>query len=336
MKAFLPEDLDRLAEREREAAVGGFCRKALILARGVNDPSMRTRAAVSPASITGGGGLTQATQAFLSVLTPLSAAADVLERGLQLRWDGAASIALPGATIGGADWVAEGGAFPARQYTVLPGPTLHPAKLGTLTSLTNELIRSSNAETLIREAMIASLAPVLDQKLFGNAAEVVGTNPAGLLATATTVTPSTATVPGDAMVADLAGLVSVVSAVAGKGSILFAANPAQATAIALRTFAAFPYDVLPSTSIPAKTVICIATNVLAVALEDQPQVEAGKEGEIHLETNPQPIVSGSPAVVATPVKSLFQTDSVALKIRWPIAWCTRDSRGVAVASNVLW
>jgi hypothetical protein len=40
--------------------------------------------------------------------------------------------------------------------------------------------------------------------------------------------------------------------------------------------------------------------------------------------------------VARPVGSVFQTDEVALRMRWPISWALRDARGVAFMTAVNW
>jgi hypothetical protein len=41
-------------------------------------------------------------------------------------------------------------------------------------------------------------------------------------------------------------------------------------------------------------------------------------------------------VFARPVASLYQSDSVALRLRWPISWILRDVRGVSWMQNVNW
>jgi Phage capsid family len=333
VRPLVPEDIPRLARRERETAVATLCRAVLGHARGVLEP--RTRSAVAPASTTSTAALTQTMPAFLSTLVPSSAAADVLERGVQLRWDGAVSITLPSMALGFVDWVPEGAPFPVRQYSTSPGPTIRPYKLGSLVSLTGEMMRSSNAEALVRQVLTDSLGPALDAKLFSNAAEVLGTSPAGLLAGISGLTASAATSRNDALIEDIAALASAVSVVAGKSSIVFVMHPAQSVAVGLRTLGEFAYDVLPSNSVAPKTVVCIATNTLAVALEDQPVIDASKEGVMHMETGPSAIV-GDTGVSASPVRSLFQTDSVGLKIRWPISWALRDIRGVAYTTGVTW
>ena len=42
-----------------------------------------------------------------------------------------------------------------------------------------------------------------------------------------------------------------------------------------------------------------------------------------MDTAPQP------AGTMGPSRSLFQTDSLALKMRWPVSWALRDPRGFA-------
>jgi hypothetical protein len=43
---------------------------------------------------------------------------------------------------------------------------------------------------------------------------------------------------------------------------------------------------------------------------------------------PLPIVSTG-GVAAAPARSTWQTDSVAVKVRWPATWALRDPRGFA-------
>jgi hypothetical protein len=41
-------------------------------------------------------------------------------------------------------------------------------------------------------------------------------------------------------------------------------------------------------------------------------------------------------VRASPVGSTYQTDSVALRLRWPISWALRDARGISWMTGVNW
>lgn len=54
-----------------------------------------------------------------------------------------------------------------------------------------------------------------------------------------------------------------------------------------------------------------------------------------METNAEPI-SNRAGGMMTPVYSTFQTDSVSLKLRWPVSWALRDARGISWMQNVTW
>jgi hypothetical protein len=71
------------------------------------------------------------------------------------------------------------------------------------------------------------------------------------------------------------------------------------------------------------------------ALEGTPTIDAGREATLHYDTVPAQIVTAG-GVVAAPTRSVFQTDTVALRLRWPISWALRDQRGVAFMQNVNW
>jgi len=321
MKAFLPSDLPCVAAREREAAVSGLVQTVIRSASAIVG-----RAAVPPAMTTSTAGLVQHTQAFLSSLVPVSAGAALLERCTVVRWDGAASISFPSITPNEGAWIPEGGAFPVVKYLSADSVVLTPTKIGTITSLTGEMMRNSNAETMIRSAMADSLAVSLDKKLFSADAAVPGTSPPGLRLGATVVAPSGATPKADAMAEDIANLLAAVG-VLGKDVVLVA-PPAQAAFIGLQSNA---FPVLMSYWLPSKTVLAVAPQALVCAFEDAPTIEASKEYVQHAEdTTPGPI-NGS-----TPIMSGFQTDSVGLKIRWPVAWALRDARAVATVTNVTW
>jgi hypothetical protein len=56
-----------------------------------------------------------------------------------------------------------------------------------------------------------------------------------------------------------------------------------------------------------------------------------------METVPAPIgTPGTPTVVAAPTRSLWQTDAIGLKVRWPVSWALRDPRGFAWLTPTAW
>jgi hypothetical protein len=128
------------------------------------------RAAVSPTSLAGTPQLAQVAVAFLKALVPASAGADLLARGIGLNFDGAASIGVPGIAVPVCDFVAEGAAIPVQIAPTSAGPTLHPCKLAVITSLTGEMMRNTNAETLVRQVLIESTGPAIDKAMFSTTA----------------------------------------------------------------------------------------------------------------------------------------------------------------------
>ena len=60
-------------------------------------------------------------------------------------------------------------------------------------------------------------------------------------------------------------------------------------------------------------------------------IRASKDGVMHYDTAPSPI-STTPTAVATPVGSLWQTDTVSLILILEASWALRDPRGCAWVS----
>jgi len=146
-------------------------------------------------------------------------------------------------------------------------------------------------------------------------------HPAGIL---NGITPLPAT--GD-LIDNLVSVTSAVAQVSGNGGIALVAAPAQAAAINLRLPRAPAYPVLASTSLPSGSIIAVALPALVSAVE-VPRIEASTDALVHEEKN-APAVNIGGGVMASPLRSFFQSDTVGLKLRWPISWALRDARGVA-------
>jgi hypothetical protein len=298
------------------------------------DIELLTRAAVSPTAIAGNPALTQISFAFLQLLQAASAGADLLARSIVLDFNGAAQISCPGLSVPTSGFVAEGQPIPVIQ-SVSNIATMVPKKISVIASLTSEMMRSTNAETLVRTALVDSAAPPLDAVLFSaNAATAAA--PAGLLAGIAPLTPAGSGSPkADLLVDDLQKLIAAIAPVAGNANVAVVAAPAQYVALRLRLLEPLSWPLMLSNSLPSGTVVAVAVPAIVAALEGAPVVESSMEAEIHRETVPAEIVS-APGVVATPISSMWQLDSVALKMRWPISWGLRDVRGVAWMSGVNW
>jgi hypothetical protein len=71
---------------------------------------------------------------------------------------------------------------------------------------------------------------------------------------------------------------------------------------------------------------------------DAPRFEISDQATLHMEdTTPLDIgTAGSPATVAAPVKSMWQTDSLALRLILPTNWTIRRAGVVAWVAGVTW
>jgi hypothetical protein len=352
MKKYFPEATHSDAD---ERAMLDLCRAALTIACCKLDPYINAkeflrrwgdvearavetviRAAVGPAMTSGSGWaaeLTRTSYALLSVLAPSSAGAALLQGATQVDLGGNAQVTLPSFAPGIVSFVGEGSPIPVQKFAA-SGPSVSPRKLATIVELTNELLNSSNAETLIRAVLIESIGKNLDGILFdASAGDAV--RPPGLRFGVSGSTP--ATVPGsgeklEAMAADVITLVSAVGAVSG-GPVSFIASIPQAVALSVRSFNSLPYRILPSSALAPGMVIAIADATLVSVIDGAPQIDVGRQAELHRETSPQPIATGGTMV--TPIGSTFQIDSVALRLRWPLSWCLRAA-GVAWMTGVNW
>jgi hypothetical protein len=334
----------------RDAAVGSFVRAAIAIGLSARDKTIpastvlrrqwgddRTaelvlRAATSPSTLT--GPLAQVATAFLDVLTPLSAGADLLQRGVQVGLDGVASIKVPGISLPNVGFVGESQPIPVYVETTSPGPSLSPHKLAAMVALTNELLAATSGEALVRQALIEAVAPALDAQLFSsNAADA--TRPAGLLAGIAPLTPAAAGAKEQAIVDDLQALALALSPVFGNGNMVIVASIDASIALHLRVPQALEWPVLTTSGLAARTVIAVASNAVVSALAGPPEVEASAEAAYVPDTVPTDIVT-TPGVVASSVTTVFQTDKTLLKLRWPIAWALRDSRALAFMQLVNW
>jgi hypothetical protein len=354
MRPLVPEDISPAADRKRDEVMRTLVR-SVISAAGTIDHSRSPqefarqrwgtevarsvdyliRGAVSPATTTTVGWATELapiTLMFLASLRPVSAGADVLARGLQLRFNGAASILLPTITTQAAQFVGEGKPIPIAQFQSASGARLDPRKLALIATLTHEMISSSNAEAIVRACLVESAALGLDAALFSASAGSTDA-PAGLLNGVAPMTASTATPFSEAAIADLGMLGGAIARVAGN-NIVFVCAPEQALAVRLHE-PLFNYPVLASRALPAKTVIAIAADALVSAFDTTPMISASRDMEAVFDTAPGDVVTAG-GVVGAPVASIFQSDRVALKMRLPCGWILRSPSAIAFTNATTW
>jgi hypothetical protein len=259
-----------------------------------------------------------------------AAGAQLLLQSLVLAFDGNGLISAPGfvAGAGNAGFVAEGNPIPVKQ--LLAGAVLlSPFKLAALAVLTRTMIDSSNAEQLVGDTLMRSAALALDAQLFSSNAATAAA-PAGLRNGIAALPPSASPDTLEAFYEDCDTLLTAVSAIGGNGPFVLVGAPGRIATMVMR-FVLQPgnVSVLAATSM-GNDLMCVAPNAVVAALSPNPTVETATAAELHMEdTSPQP-------VPASPARSLFQTDSVALKMRWPVSWMLRDPRGVAWTTPTAW
>jgi hypothetical protein len=139
------------------------------------------------------------------------------------------------------------------------------------------------------------------------------------------------------MARDLAALISALGERGAGLAPAIVAAPAQALAIKFSVGPHFDVPVLSApvlaTASPSRTVLALETSSLVVGFDATPEFNVSRAGSLHMEDDlPRHIVDGTPAM---PVRSLFQTDALALRMLLRAAWGMRASH-VAWTTNVNW
>jgi len=318
-----------------------------------------TRAASAPALTTVAGWaqeLAQTTYAdLMPLLMPKSIMTRLAPRGLTLSFGSSGRIVIPTRsatpTIAGS-FVGEGLAIPVRQGA-FTSQTLTPKKMAVISTWTREMGDHSipAIEGLIREAIQQDTSVAIDSVLIdANAATTI--RPAGLL---NGVSVTTATTGGGiaALIGDITKLVNAISTNT-KGNIrnlVWLANQTDMYRASLLTAAntgIFPFrdeiargtlngiPIIDSATVTAQTLILVDAADFVVVGGEAPRMEISDQATLHMEdTSPADLVA-SPSTVAAPQRSLFQTDSLALRMVMPLNWTQRRTGTVAWTQTVTW
>jgi hypothetical protein len=294
---------------------------------------------------------------FMDTLMPKSVYPRLSNAGLSLSFGTNGKIVIPTRattpTIAGS-FVGEGLPIPVRQG-LFTSQALTPKKMAVITSWTREINEHSvpAIEGLLRNAIQEDTAISLDTVLLdANGATVV--RPAGILFGVTGLTP-TAGGGFNALVGDIKQI-SGALLTATKGNVrnpVWLMNPQQVNSISLTAMpgmSAFPFrdevgrgqlntwPIIDSGTVPLGTVIALDAADFVSVGGDAPRFEISDQATLHMEdTAPTDITTtGTPPVAAFPVKSLWQTDSLALRLILPINWTLRRTGVVAWVPGVTW
>ncbi len=270
----------------------------------------------------------------LAALYQYSASARLFALGTVLSFDGAAAISVPGfvASFGNKGFIAEGTPIPVQQLALTIPDQLKPTKCAGVVVLTREMVESSNAEALITDAAFRMLGRMVDEALF-DANPSAADRPRGLRQGVAALTPSS--IAGDAWssaLSDMGKLADAVAPVSGPGPLAFIGSPGRA--LKANAYLNDPDDEADTQVFGSGAVIndylCVAVASLIAALGD-PTVESSTSSTLHM--NDVPV-----ADVGTVGRhaSMWQTDSVAIKLRMPVSWAVRDPRGFAWMTPTGW
>jgi hypothetical protein len=97
-------------------------------------------------------------------------------------------------------------------------------------------------------------------------------------------------------------------------------------------------QLIVSQTVPVGRVIAIDAADFATASGDVPRFAVSTEATLHEEdTTPLALsATGSPNVVAAPMRSLFQTDAVAIRMSMHVTWAMRRPSMVQTIAAVTW
>jgi hypothetical protein len=127
------------------------------------------------------------------------------------------------------------------------------------------------------------------------------------------------------MIEDLATLAGQVAVVGGP--ITFVTSPARAVVISLLAHRELPFTVLGSPAFAADDLIAVATQCVVSATDAVPEISSSRSATVHMDDDPAPIATGG--AVAAPARSLWQTATIGIKLRFNASWALRDPRGLA-------
>jgi hypothetical protein len=268
---------------------------------------------------------------MIADITSISAAAEIIGRGLQVDLGTFAQLTIPGRTLTAANagtWVAEGAAIPVRALAMTNGAVLVPRKLAVIACYTREMAESSLIEDITRQTMGEAAAVSLDAALFGTQPDDNAT-PRGLLNGVTALTP-TAGGGLAAMVSDIKALFAALSSnMAGKNAILVVSTDLLAS-LKLMAGPKFDVEVFGSTGLPAKTIVALEPSSFVSGFDATPEFAVSNAGLLHIEdTTP----SGPTSV---PAKSMFQIDALALRMTLRSAWGMRATGHVQYITGATW
>lgn len=280
-------------------------------------------------------------QGFVEALDGVSVLPPLRAGGLALNLDNAGTAYVPGIAAGGAggSFVAEGS--PIRVGTVATtNVQLTSRKVGVIMVFSREAAKRStpDLEALFRRRMLADTASAVDSVLLDNSAQT-SVRPGGLLydqvATAAIAATASGYGGGDhvAVMKDFQALMEPFIAANAADGITVIMNPKQGLSLDFMTGpdgalgdwfsrARARFSFVESTHATAGRLIAVRSQDFASAVGGV-EFEMSSQATLHMEqtqADVENIVTSGTAAGASPVRSLFQTDTRGVRMTWDLNW----------------
>lgn len=300
------------------------------------------RAAASPAStsqIAWASELVQASNGGLvETIAAPSAYSALARRGVRLSFAGSGAVILPARSATptlAAPFVAEGQPIPIKRLGLL-STLAKPKKGGIISLFSGELAAYSrpNIEAVIRDAMRTDSAAAFDGILLGTTAPST-VSPGGLLAGVTPIAAST----GGSSTENLAGdLGALAAAIPAPGDLVFLMNSAELTRALVLAPGVAGLTIIPAPTLPSGTIVALDAADFYSGESDAPRFDVSEVATVHEEdTTPLAIgTAGTPPTVAAPSRSLYQTDSIGVRMLTEMTWGLRRANRIASVAGVEW
>jgi HK97 family phage major capsid protein len=325
--------------------------------------SVITKAAAIPAdTVTSGWAdklVVTSIQDFFDALMPNSVYPPLAAKGGKFSFGRAGIVTMPTRsstpTIAGS-FVAQGAPIPVRQGA-FASISFTPKKMGVISTMTRDIAEHSTPaiDALIRQAIIEDTNVAIDSILL-DATAADTTRPAGLR---NGVAATTATAGGAiaALIGDIRGLTSAL--ITGtKGNLrspVWIMNPGDVLAASLLQATAgggeFPfkdelsrgmlqgYPVIQSSNVASDLMLLVDAADFISVTGDTPRFDVSDQATLHMEdTTPLQIATGAQGsgVLATPTRSLWQTDTIGIRMMLDINWGLRRTGVIAWTQTMTW
>lgn len=290
-----------------------------------------------------------ATAEFLDLLSPFSVYPGLAAQGLKVTFDnGQGAVSIPSSSSDSAlagGFVLEGDPIPVGRMTTA-SVSISPRKFAIITTMSKEAAKYTTPalENVLRRSILRRTAITLDGLLLDATAEST-TRPAGLLNGVSAAATGFGGGDFQAVIEDINALMAPFdTANAGRAMVLIM-HPKQARRLAMLpgpdgTFGwssgfMSSFTVLTSTNATQNRLIAVDAEDFASGAGDTPAFDVSEQATLHMSDAPGEIVTAS-GTVNDPIRSMFQTNSLALRMILPLTWKMRRSGMVQWIDGTTW